>query len=358
MLDIKQIKQAIKLMAKEKNIAEEKLVSIIETALTTAYKKDYGTKDEEVNIKIDLEKEKLEASVEKTIVKKVENPALEISFEELWEDAEDFEEWDVIELDVTDEIQKWNIWESFWRIASQAARQVLIQKIGDSEKEKIYDLFKDKQGQIVNMKVDLVEWNKVIFEYNWNQIVLPKGEQVSRDNYVAWARFYLYVSEVSKLDNSLPKVVLTRKSSELVSRIFEESVSEIWEGIIKIDAIVRHPWVKTKLLVSSNIDEIDPVWTLIWQKWMRVKSVMEEISGEKIDIIPNSWDFREIVKKSLSPAEVLKVEIDEEEDCANVYIRPSERARAVWRWWINVNLASKLLDYKINIIDIEEEEEG
>ncbi len=355
MLDIKQIKNAIKLMWKEKNIKEEKIVEIIEQAIKTAYKKDYWNKDEEVNVCIDLENETLEASVEKTVVKKVENPALEISFEELWEDAEDFEEGDVIELDVTDEIQKWSMWESFGRIASQAARQVIIQKIGDTEKEKLYELFEWKQGQVVNLKIELVEWNKVVFDYSGNQVVLPKSEQVSRDNYVAWARFYLYVSEVSKTENWTPRVVLSRKSPELVSAIFAENVPEIGEWVIKIDSIVRHPWVKTKLLVSSSFDEIDPVWTLIGQKGMRVKSVMEEISGEKIDIIPNSWDFREIVKKSLSPAEVLKVEIDEEEEVAYAYINSSERARAVWKWWLNVNLASKLLDYKINIVDVDEE---
>ncbi len=357
MLDIKQIKNAIKLMWKEKNIEEEKIVEIIEQAIKTAYKKDYGNKDEEVNVKIDLENETLEASVEKTVVKKVENPALEISFDELWEDSWDFEEGDVIEIDVTEEIQKWDMWESFGRIASQAARQVIIQKIWDTEKEKIYELFEWKEGQVINMKVEIVEWNKVIFDYSGNQVVLPKSEQVSRDNYIAWARFYLYVSEVSKSETGAPRVVLSRKNPELVSAIFAENVPEVSEWIIKIDNIVRHPWVKTKLLVSSTIDEIDPVWTLIGQKGMRVKSVMEEISGEKIDIIPNSGDFREIVKKSLSPAEVLNVEIDEEENTAIAYIKPSERARAVWKWGLNVNLASKLLDCKINIVDVEEEKE-
>ena len=357
MLDLKQIEQAINIISLEKKIPKEKLIEIIEAAIKTAYKKDYSSRDEEVNVKLDLEKWEMEISVEKTVVKEVTNPALEISFEELWEDAADYSEGDVIELDVTEEINSEDGWESFWRIASQAARQVIIQKIGDSEKEKIYELFEWKEGQIVNVKVEIVEWGKVIFDYNGNQIVLPKSEQVSRDVYTAWARFYLYIAEVSKNETGSPKVILSRKRSEIVGAIFAEQVPEIGDGIINIDNVVRQPWVKTKLLVSTSYDEIDPVWTLIGQKGIRVKSVMDELSGEKIDIIANNWDVREILKKSLSPAEVLKVDIDEEEESAICYILPTERAKAVWKNGLNVNLASKLTGYKISIEDVEVKEE-
>lgn len=353
MLDIKQINQAVTLISKEKNISKEKLIEIIEAAIKTAYKKDYWNKDEEVNVKIDLENNSIEITVEKTVVKEVTNPALEISFDELWEDASSFEEGDVIELDVTDEIQNSENAESFGRIASQAARQVIIQKIGDSEKEKIYDLFEGKEWEIVNVKIELVEGSKVIFDYMWNQIVLPKWEQVSKDNYVAWARFNLYVAEVSKSETWAPKVILSRKRAELVSKLFAENVPEIEEWIISIDKIVRNAWVKTKLLVSSNFDEIDPVGTLVWQKGMRVKSVMEELWGEKIDIIANNGNIAEIIKKSLSPAEVVKVQYDEEELSSIAYIKAWERAKAVWKNGLNVNLASKLTWYRISIEELE-----
>lgn len=353
MLDLKEIKLAINFMAKEKNIDKDKIIEIIEAAIKTAYKKDYWDKDEEVKVKLDLENESLEVTVEKTVVKEVINPSLEISFEELWEDAGNFSEWDVIEIDVTDEIQDWRIGDSFWRIASQAARQVIIQKIWDTEKEKIYELFEWKQGQIVNVKIELVEWNKVIFDYQWNQIVLPKSEQVSKDNYVSGSRFYLYIDEVSKNESGISKVVLTRKKPELVKWVFAENVPEINEWIIQIDNIVRHAWIKTKILVSSNFPEVDPVWTLIWQKWIRVKAVMDEFAWEKIDIIPNSENKAEVIKKSLSPAEIVRVEVDEESKLAEVFILPSERAKAVWKSGVNVNLASKLTGYKISIIDIE-----
>lgn len=356
MLDLKQIEQAVNIISLEKKIPKEKLIEIIEAAIKTAYKKDYSTKDEEVNVKLDLENHDLQITVEKTVVKEVINPSLEISFEELWEDASDYSEWDIIELDVTDEIYEDDNWESFWRIASQAARQVIIQKIGDSEKEKLYELFDWKEWELINLKIDIVEWWKVIFDYNWNQVVLPKSEQVSRDVYSRGSRFSLYVAEVSKNETGTPKVILSRKRTELVAALFKEHVSEINDWIINIDNIARYPWVKTKILVSSSYEEIDPVWTLIWQKWVRVKWIMEELSWEKIDIIANKWDIWEILKKSLSPAEVLKVEYDEEKESAICYILPTERAKAVWRNGLNVNLASKLTWYKISIEDVQIEE--
>lgn len=355
MLDLKQIEQAINIISIEKKIPKEKLIDIIEAAIKIAYKKDYSSKDEEINVKLDFENYKIEITAEKTVVKNITNPATEISFEELWEDAQDYQEWDIVEIDVTDEINLEDWWESFWRIASQAARQVIIQKISDSEKEKIYDLFDWKQWKVISMKVEMVEWWKVIFDYNGNNIVLSKTEQVSRDKYIPWARFYLYVAEVSKLDNWNPKVILSRKRPELVTWIFAENVPEISEWIINIDNVVRQAWVKTKILVSSLYNEIDPIWTMIGQKWIRAKWVMEELGWEKIDIIANKWDIWEIIKKSLSPAEILKVKYDEEEETAICYILPSERAKAVWKNWLNVNLASKLTWYKITIEDVNEE---
>lgn len=356
MLDVQKIQAAINLIAAEKKLPKETLVGIIEAAIRTAYKKDFWSKDEEVNVHFDLESGELEISVEKTIVEVVEDPATEISLAELWDDGEWFEIWDVIELDMTDEVMSKD-GDIFGRIASQAARQVIIQKVGDSEKEKIYNLFAGKEWEVVNMRVDLVEAWKVTFDYNGNQVVLPKSEQVSRDAYVADNRLYLYVAEVSKEENSLPKVVLSRKRKELVACIFAEYVPEIGEWVINIDAVARHPGVKTKILVSSNYDEIDPAGTMIGQRGMRVKSVMEELSWEKVDVIPNTGDIKDIIARSLTPAEVIRVEEGEKEDSYIVYIPYGERARAVGKWGINVQLASELLDVTLSVEELPQTEE-
>jgi len=351
MLDIQKIQAAINLIAAEKKLPKQKLVEVIESALKTAYKKDFWSKDEEVNVHFDLEAGTLEISVEKTIVETVEDPAREISLSELWEDAEGFEIGDVIELDMTDEVLS-REGDVFGRIASQAARQVIIQKVADSEKEKIYDLFVWKEGEVVNMRVDIVENGKVIFDYNGNQVILPKSEQVARDAYVPDNRLYIYIAEVSKEEWQLPKVVLSRKRKEIVPCIFAEYVPEIAEWVINIDAVARHPWVKTKILVSSNYEEIDPAGTLIGQKGMRVKAVMEELSGEKIDIIPNTWDILDIISRSLTPSEVVRVVEWEDEDSYIAYIPHGERARAVGKWGINVQLASELLGVRISVEEL------
>lgn len=355
MLDIKKIEAAINQIAAEKKIPKESLIDIIESAIKTAYKKDYGSKDENVIVKLDLEAGTIEISVEKTIVTEVTNPSIEISFDELGDDADGYEEGDVIEIDVTDEVLNSWLWDSFWRIASQAARQVIIQKIGDSEKQKIYELFKDKVGQVISTKVVMIESWKVILDYNGNQVILPKSEQVSRDTYVPDARFYIYVSEAYLDEKTGPRVILSRKSKEIVPALISLYVPEVADGSIVIDNIVRYPWIKTKILVSTNYEEIDAAGSLIWPKWIRVKSVMEELSWEKIDIIVDNGNVKEIISKSLTPATVLKVEVDEEESLAKVYILSSERAKAIWKNGVNINLASNLTWYTISLIEVEEQ---
>lgn len=357
MLDVKKIEAAINQISAEKKIPKESLIEIIESAIKTAYKKDYGSKDENVIVKLDLEAWTIEITLEKKLVKEVTNPATEISFDELWEDAEGFEEGDIIEIDVTDNVLSSSLWDSFWRIASQAARQVIIQKIGDSEKQKIYELFSDKVWQVISMKVVMVESGKIIFDYNWNQVILPKSEQVSRDNYVPDARFYIYVAQAFMDEKTGPRVILSRKNKAIVPAIMALYVPEVADGSIQIDNIVRYPWVKTKILVSTDYEEIDAAWSIIWPKWIRVKSVMEELSWEKIDVIVNNGNIKEIISKSLTPANVLKVEIDEKKSNAKVYILPTERAKAIWKNWININLASDLTWYNLSLVELEEKSE-
>lgn len=252
MIDLKKIEAAVNLISAEKKIPKEKLVDIIESAIKTAYKKDYGNRDENVSVKLDIENWSIEITVEETLVKEVVNPSLEISFEELGDDAEWFVEWDTIEIDVTDEVMSKDLESSFGRIASQAARQVIIQKIWDSEKEKTYELFRWREWEVVSMKVELIENWKVILNYNWNQVILPKGEQVSKDRYVADQRLYVYVASVTNDEKTGPKEALFLEKCWTCKMTFWSLCSWIKWLNITIDAIARIPWIKTKILVSSN----------------------------------------------------------------------------------------------------------
>jgi N utilization substance protein A len=352
MIDLHKIEQAISQISTEKKISREKLVEIIEAAIKTAYKKDFGNKDSEVDVKIDFDANTIEISLLKTVVETVENPEIEISLEDLGDAADGFSVGDTIEIDVTDEVLSS---EGFGRIASQAARQVIVQKIQETEKEKVYNLFKDKQGEIVNLKVELVEKNRVIFDYNGTQVVLPKSEQVSKDRYVPGQRMYLYVARIEEDEVTGPRVVLTRRDKELVVKLFETNVPELEEGSVEIVSIARIPGLKTKLIAATEYDEIDPAGSLIGPKGIRVKAVVDELAGEKVDIINYVPDMRELAKKALVPGEVTDVEIDEETKTITATVTSEEKPKVLGKGGTNINLASELLGYKIILESIEGE---
>ncbi|MDD2565442.1 MAG: transcription termination factor NusA [Candidatus Gracilibacteria bacterium] len=352
MLDIHKIEAAINQISAEKKIDKSKLLEIIEHAIKTAYKKDFGTKDTNVEVKIDLANASIEVTVEKTIVDNVENPAIEIDIKDLGEAASEYQLGDTVEIDVSDEIMS-NA-EGFGRIASQAARQVIIQKIQEGEKEKIYNLFKNKEGEIVNLKIELVEKNKVLLDYNGNSIVLPKSEQVAKDKYTPGQRMYVYVGKVEEDTLTGPRVTLSRKNKNLVIKLFEMNVPELEDGTVEIIRIARNPGFKTKIIVGSEYEEVDPAGSLIGPKGIRVKAVVDELFGEKIDIINYTDDIKELIKKSLSPAQISDVKINTETREATCYVLGEEKVRAIGKGGANVNLATELTGYRISLVSNDE----
>lgn len=347
MIDIQKIEAAINQISAEKKIPKERLLEIIESAIKTAYKKDFGNKDSNVNVHIDLASGSIEISVEKTIVETVENPDLELALEDLGEEADSFEIGDTIEIDVTDEVLADE--EGFGRIASQAARQVIIQKIQETEKEKIFNLFRGKEGEIVSLKVELVEKNRVLLDYNGNQVVLPKSEQVSKDKYIPGQRLYLSVAKVEEDSLTGPRVVLTRKDTNLVVKLIEMNVPELEDGTVEIVSIARTPGFKTKIIVASEYEEVDPAGCLIGPKGSRVKVIVDELAGEKIDIINYTQNREELVRRSLVPGVVSDVWIDEETRTIRCSAYEDEKAKVLGKGGTNINLAAELLGYKISL---------
>jgi len=354
MMDLKKIESAINQLAAERKLPKDELVEIIEAAIRTAYKKDFGNKDEIVNVVLDFEENTISLALEKTIVDEVENEYTEILRSELGDDADSFDIGDVIEIDVSDIFETTG--GEFGRIASQAARQVIIQKLGESEKNKVYELFKDKQGQVVNVKVDMVENDRVFLDFNGTQVLLPRGEQCSRDRYVPGMRFYVYVKQVEDAEKGEPRVILSRKDINLVIKLFEQNTPELEEGTVEIVKIVREAGFKTKLIVASEFEEIDPAGSLIGPKGTRVKTVVEELSGEKVDVINYVDDPRELIAAALNPAKILDVKI-EEDDHAFAYLEKDEEVRAIGRAGANVRLAEQLTGYKISLKGVGDEEE-
>ncbi|HRI36405.1 MAG TPA: transcription termination factor NusA [bacterium] len=353
MLDLACIEAAINQIAAEKKLPREKLVEVIEAAIKTAYRKDFGSKDSVVNVHLDFVAGTMEISVEKTVAKEVEDPDLQIGFDELGEDADEYEEGDVIEIDMTDELMAS---EGFGRIASQAARQVIIQKIQESEKEKLYGIFKDKVGELANARVELVEKNRVVFDYNGTQVVLPRSEQSSKDRYTPGQRMFLYVKEVGIDELGGYRVILSRKDAELVAALFAMNVPELEDGTIEIANIVRNSGFKTKLIVASPNEEVDPAGCLIGPKGIRVRGVVDELFGEKVDIINYSDNKAQMIKESLVPGKIERVRIDEENETAYCEVYESEKAKVLGKGGVNVNLASELVGYRLVIEGIPDPE--
>ena len=298
MFDIQKIKAAIEQIAAEKKIGKDKLVEIIEHAIKTAYKRDYASKDANVNVHLDMVSGKLDVSVEKTIVEEVEDETTEISYEDVGGEESGYAIGDTVEIDVSDELLES---EGFGRIASQAAKQVIVQKIGETEKEKLYHLFKDKVDSIVSMRVELVEKNRVVFDYNGHQVVLPRSEQNSKDKYIPGQRMNLYIRGCEIDPVTGPRVILSRKDKELVVKLFEMSTPELEEGVVEIVSIARMPGVKTKIIVASDDEDVDPAGCLIGPKGMRVRTIVDELFGEKIDILNYTTNQKEMVRRALVP---------------------------------------------------------
>lgn len=352
MLDLQNIQSAIDIISAEKKIPKEKLVEIIEHAIKTAYKRDFASKDADVNVHLDMNTGKLEISILKEVVEEVEDEDLEISYEEIGGADSGYKIGDMVELDVSDDIESFD---DFGRIAAQAAKNVIVQKIGETEKEKLYHLFKDKEDTIVGMRVELVEKNRVIFDYNGNQVVLPKSEQNSKDRYTPGQRMQLYVRKVEIDETTGPRVVLSRKDKELVVKLFENNTPELEEGVVEIVSIARMPGIKTKIIVASDDTDIDPAGCLIGPKGMRVRTIVDELFGEKIDILNYTTNKEEMVRRALVPGVVEKIEINDENNIITATVRDSEKAKVLGRGGTNINIAGELLGYRINLVTIEDE---
>jgi transcription termination/antitermination protein NusA len=346
MFDITKIKAAIEQIAAEKKIGKEKLVEIIESAIKTAYKRDYASKDANVHVKLDMTTGKLDVSVEKTIVETVEDETIEISYEDVGGEESGFALGDTVEIDVSEEFTQS---EGFGRIASQAAKQVIVQKIGETEKEKLYHLFKDKVDTIVSMRVELVEKNRVVFDYNGHQVVLPKSEQNSKDKYMPGQRMNLYIRGCEIDPVTGPRVILSRKDKELVVKLFEMSTPELEEGVVEIVSIARMPGVKTKIIVASDDEDVDPAGCLIGPKGMRVRTIVDELFGEKIDILNYTTNQKEMVRRALVPGIVEDIEIDEETTTIRATVKDEEKAKVLGRGGTNINIAGDLLGYRISL---------
>jgi len=331
--------QALEEIEKEKGISKDIIFDALESALISGYKKNFGS-SQNVEVEIDRTTGSVKVYSNKTIVEDVSDEFLEISLDEAKEIDSKYEVDDIVKIEITPK--------NFGRIAAQTSKQVVMQKIKEAEREVIYKEFVNRENEIVTGMIQRVSKNMVYIDLGKTEGVLPPSEQIENENYEQGDRIKVYILEVKKTTKG-PQIILSRSHPGLVKRLFELEVPEIHDGVVDIYAISREAGSRTKLAVYSKDDNVDPVGACVGFKGSRVKAIVEELNGEKIDIVVWSKNVDEFISNSLSPSQVLKVEIDEREKSALVVVPDFQLSLAIGKEGQNARLAAKLTNWKIDI---------
>jgi len=310
---------ALEQLEKEKGIDKDTLIEAIEAALISAYKRSFGS-SQNVKVSIDRETGDFKVYALKKVTANPQNELLEISIENAKKINPDFEENDIVEIEVTPR--------KFGRIAAQTAKQVVVQRIREAERGVIYNEFSNKEGEIVTGVVQRIERKNVIIDLGKAEAILAPSEQIPGEEYKFNDRIKTYIIEVKKTTKG-PQILVSRTHPGIIKRLFELEVPEIYEGIVEIKSIAREPGSRTKIAVYSKDENVDPVGACVGQKGTRVQAVVDELRGEKIDIIKWSSNPEEYISSSLSPAKVIRVDINEEEKSAKVTVPDFQLSLAI-----------------------------
>lgn len=331
--------QALDQLEKEKGIDKEVIIEAIEAALISAYKRNFGTTQ---NVKVSIDR--VSGDVKVFTLKKValipENELMEISLDNAKKIHKDLEVDDIAEIEITPK--------KFGRIAAQTAKQVVVQRIREAERGIIFDEFYNKEGDIVTGIIQRTERKNVIIDLGKTEAVLAASEQTPGEAYRFNDRVKTYIVEVKKTTKG-PQISVSRTHPGLVKRLFELEVPEIHDGTVEIKSISREPGSRTKIAVFSKDPNVDPVGACVGQKGTRVQAIVDELRGEKIDIIRWSSNPEEFISSSLSPAKVVRVDINESAKSAAVTVPDYQLSLAIGKEGQNARLAAKLTGWKIDI---------
>ncbi len=368
-MDLKQFSIAIDQISEEKGIPREQIIETIEMAIAAAYKKDYGQKGQ--NIKVEFnpetgdikvfqvflvvdesmlrkEEEKKEAQKKEEKKEKEEgekkirfNPLKHMMIEEAKKIDKNVKPGDEIKIELEPHID-------FGRIAAQTAKQVIIQRIREAEREVVYEEYKNKEGEIVSGVVQRIEKGTVFIDIGKTNGILFPDEQIPGEHYRIGQRLRVYILKVEREPKGT-NVYLSRAHPKVVSKLFAIEVPEIAAGTVEVKAIAREAGSRTKIAVSSNEEGVDPVGSLVGQKGTRVQTVINELNGEKIDIIEWDEDPAKFIANALSPAKVLDVELDEKKHEALAIVPEDQLSLAIGQQGQNVRLAAKLVGWKIDV---------
>lgn len=340
-MDAKELIEAIDMLEKEKGISKEVLLEAIEGSLIAACKNNFGKAD---NIRVNINQNSGEITVyaEKTVVEEVVDPVMEMSQAEaaIRFPKAKHEIGDIVNVEVTPK--------NFGRIAAQKAKQVVVQKIREEERKAILNQFRDKDKEVVTGIVQKSFGRNISINLGKCEAVLMENEQIRGEVYRPNDRIKVYVMEVKETTKG-PRITVSRSHPDLVKRLFESEVAEISDGVVEIKAISRDAGSRTKMAVKSNDFNVDPVGACVGVNGARVNAIVNELHGEKIDIVNWSDDPEELIENALSPSKVISVAVDEEECTARVIVPDQQLSLAIGREGQNARLAAKLTGFKIDI---------
>jgi N utilization substance protein A len=340
---------AIAQIAAERGIPKEAVLSSVEHALKTVYKKMTGS-EEEVDVIIDTSTGNMHVFVSKVVASEVTDPLTEISVEEARAFSPD--------ASVGDEIRIERTPENFGRIAAQTAKQVVLQRIRDYERDTVYEEYADRQGELINGIVQRADSRAVIVELGKAEAVMPAREQVPSERYRPGQRLKVYLLEVNN-ETKGPQLIVSRSHPHLIKRLFEIEVPEIYSGAVEIMEVAREPGLRSKVAVAARQEKVDPVGSCVGVRGVRIQNIVNELYGEKIDVIEWSPDTANFISNALSPAKPSSVTLNEADKVATVVVPTDQMSLAIGKEGQNARLTYKLTGWRIDIKDPESlREEG
>ncbi len=336
---------AVTQLAAERGLPKESVVSAVEAALASAYKKDSFAAGHDITVRLDPNNGEIQVFEQKTVVEEVEDAKQEISLKDAREVSSTAEIGDVLELEA--------YFPSVGRIAAQTAKQVVLQRLREAERELVIAEFANRVGELIAGRIERIEPQHAVISVGRAEALMPREEQVPTERYRPNLTMQFYEVEVAQSARG-PEVILSRAHRDLIRRLFEREVPEIFNGIVEIKAIAREAGARSKVAVSARQEGVDPVGSCVGLRGFRIQNIVNELQGENIDVVQWEDDPKHFIANSLSPAQVLKVDLDEVNKAARAVVTDRQLSLAIGREGQNVRLAAKLTGWKLDIKSLSE----
>lgn len=340
-MNTREFLKAITMLCEEKGLSEEYILDALEQGLIKAYKRSSGS--ENLKTEIDLKKGKIKMYAQKEVVdpENLIDDGYQITIQDAQKLSGKYQIGDIVNIEVSPD--------NLGRVAAQTAKQIIIEKVRNAEKNNVFNEYNDKKGELISGLVQKVDANYINVNLGKIEGLIPTNELVPNDHFKVNDKIKAYITDMKRNNKDVPEAVLSRTNPGFVKRLFEIEIPEIYEGIIEIKSISRDPGSRTKIAVYSKDENIDPVGSCVGMKGIRIESILKEINGEKIDIVEWNSDMAQFIAAALSPAQVIAVDVNEEEKTSIVVVPDDQLSLAIGKEGQNVRLAAKLVGMKIDI---------